>query len=199
MRYCRIIESMPEPRMSSKIVVDALGRLSQLLARERSSGPIDLLIVGGAAGMLGGSLAPGRTTIDCDVMVIVPDDERTWSILRQAAATVAREHGLAANWLNDGARAWHDTLPPDWRDRQTLALDLDSIRIFIPSRVDLIVMKIIAGRDQDLDDLRDIRPMRSELDFARRLLQHWPHEHWPHSRIDLALETLGAFDMEAVE
>jgi hypothetical protein len=214
---------MPDARLSSHLLLDALARLSQRLTVRQSSpaqemapemargmgqekardipgeaagNDFELLVVGGAAGILGGNLAPGRTTLDCDIMVVAPSDDRAWKRLRDGAMAVARELGLSSNWLNDGARAWRDTLPADWRDRRILALDLPSLRIFIPSRADFIVMKIMAGRDQDIEDLRHVAPTRDELAFARSILERWPHDHWPQSRINVALETLGAIEAE---
>ena len=35
---------------------------------------VELLLVGGAAGMLTGLLPPARTTTDCDVIAYVPED-----------------------------------------------------------------------------------------------------------------------------
>lgn len=56
-------------RMNTSTVERALTRLGESLRYHRE---IEVLLVGGAAGMLTGVFPASRTTIDCDVMVYVP-------------------------------------------------------------------------------------------------------------------------------
>ena len=85
---------MPQP-LDVSIVERALSRLGAVLEYHTD---IDILLVGGAAGLLTGVLARGRTTTDCDVMVAVPA-EGLFAVER-AAAIVAQELGLAERWFN---------------------------------------------------------------------------------------------------
>jgi len=59
---------MPDP-MNTSTVEQALRRLGAVLAYHRD---IEILLVGGAAGMVTGVLAPNRVTMDCHVMVSIP-------------------------------------------------------------------------------------------------------------------------------
>lgn len=58
-------------RMDHSVVDRALKALGE---RVQYHAPIELLLVGGAAGMLTGVLGHGRTTLDCDVMVSEPGE-----------------------------------------------------------------------------------------------------------------------------
>ena len=55
--------------MTAEEIEGALQRVGQVL---ESDIDVEILIVGGAAGMLTGVFPPTRTTTDCDVMLYVP-------------------------------------------------------------------------------------------------------------------------------
>lgn len=77
---------------------------------------VELLLVGGAAGMLSGVLPRSRTTIDCDVMLASPDE--ALGPIEDAARAMASELGLPSSWLNSDVRLRRDALPRDWRSRR---------------------------------------------------------------------------------
>lgn len=81
--------------MHASALEAALRRLGEVLGESRD---IEILVVGGAAGMLTGLLPPSRVTTDCDVMIYMPEDALTHVEL--AAEKVAGELGLVPNWLN---------------------------------------------------------------------------------------------------
>ncbi|MBL0870483.1 MAG: hypothetical protein IBJ18_07910 [Phycisphaerales bacterium] len=99
--------------MESGAVEHALERLGQRLSFRTE---VELLLVGGAAGMLTGVLPAGRTTTDCDVMVYAPEDA-TWAV-ESAAAEVAKDLGLPPTWLNSQVQIRRDVLPDDWQSRR---------------------------------------------------------------------------------
>lgn len=103
-------------RLSTTAVEQALQRLGERLDYHRD---VELLLVGGAAGMVTGVLPAQRTTTDCDVMIYVPP--KALAAVELAAEIVASELGLA-------------------------------------------------GRVQDLEDLRALRLRRDDLLFIRRYL-----------------------------
>src|SRR5665213_3681553 len=74
---------------------------------------VEILIVGGAAGMITGVLPASRTTIDCDV--ILYDPISAWTTIERIAEQVGRELGLASNWLNSDAQLRLDCLPDGWK------------------------------------------------------------------------------------
>jgi hypothetical protein len=179
-----------EPRkalsmLSGPTVRQALESLGYRLPAGRV---VDLLLVGGAGGMLAGRLPGHRTTADCDVMVCAPLE--AWDDLKAAASEVATEFGLAETWMNDGARAFRDTLLPGWEDRRELVLEAGSLRVSVPGRVDFIAMKVFAGRAQDYEDLDALNVTTEEWAFVRKAIEYWTHDHWPDSRLREALATI---------
>lgn len=129
---------------------------------------VELLLVGGAAGMLTGLLPPSRTTTDCDVMVYVP--ENAMGAIEVAAEHVARELGLAAKWLNSDVQIRPDALPDGWQTRRIRIGTWGQLSVFAVSRVDLIAMKVLAGRAQDLEDIRSMKPHPDDVEFVLRYL-----------------------------
>jgi len=63
-----------------------------------------------------------------------------------------------------------DTLPKGWKQRRIHIGDFGTLRVFAVSRVDLIAMKVIAGRAQDLEDLRALRIRPDDVSFVRAYL-----------------------------
>ena len=126
---------------------------------------VEILIVGGAAGVLIGVLRPGRTTADCDVMVYAP--AKAMGAVELAAERVAMELGFSGNWLNSDAQLRRDTLPDGWEGRRHHLGDHGNLRVYALSRLDLFAMKVVAGRPQDLDDLEAMKVRQEELRFVR--------------------------------
>jgi len=137
----------------------ALRRMGELLDRET---PVELLLVGGAAGILTGALPVDRYTIDCDVMDYAPPE--ALGAVELAAGKVAAEMSLRHDWLNSDVQIRRDTLPDGWRERRVLVGKFGRLHVYAAGRFDLIAMKIVAGRPQDLDDLGKLAPTNEELD-----------------------------------
>lgn len=151
--------------MNTTAVTRALEKLGERFSYYTE---VELLLVGGAAGMLTGLLPPGRTTADCDVMAYVP--EESMGAVENAAEQVARELGLAATWLNSNVQLRRDALPDDWQTRRIWIGTWGQIRVSAVSRVDLIAMKVLAGRAQDLEDIHSMKPRRDDVEFVLRYL-----------------------------
>ncbi len=103
---------------------------------------VDILIVGGAAGMLTNQLAKGRTTRDCDVIDCAPD--AAWQAISDIAVGIGQELGLPKNWFNSDIMIRLDCLPSDWKDRRTWVAQGPRLSVFAVSRPDLIAMKFLA-------------------------------------------------------
>jgi hypothetical protein len=151
--------------MNTSTVERALARLGEQLRYHRE---VELLLVGGAAGMLTGVLAASRTTVDCDVMAYVPREAMI--AVETAADAVARELALPANWLNSDVQLRADALPDGWDRRRVFVGEFGKLRVFAVSRIDLIAMKVLAGRAQDLEDLRAMRVRSDDVEFVRAYL-----------------------------
>lgn len=137
------------------------------------AGEVEILIVGGAAGLLTGALPPARTTFDCDVMVFVP--AQAWHAVEQAGRKAARALGLAPTWLNGEANEmFRYRLPDGWERRRRFIGLFGKLSVYAVGRMDLIAMKIIAGRPQDREDLGELRPTAAELEFVGEYLDALP-------------------------
>jgi len=155
---------------------------------------IEILVVGGAAGLLTGLLPPSRTTMDCDVMVYVPAN--SWHAVEEAAHQVGRELGLSTSWLNGVAQLRIDSLPQGWRDRRVHVADFKSLRVYAISRLDLIAMKFLAHRAQDLEDLQSLLVSADEARFARNFVSQLRGSRTPVQEIDEAIEILNEWQHE---
>ena len=99
----------------------------------------ELIVVGGAALMLGGMVPASRVTQDIDIV--------------NAPAQVMEF--APSQDINDDADTFFYYLPQGWRERSIeVPLDLCLLRVLIPSPCDLAVMKLLSGRPQDISDLR---------------------------------------------
>ncbi len=137
--------------------VNGLGRddIVSLLAdvateAERREVVISLFLVGGAAMAL--AYSSSRATKDLDG-IFEPK-----SVVNEIAAQVALqrpEYGLAADWLNDAAKSF---MPgPDPHASTLFEWAALSVRIASPRY--LFVMKALAGREVDEEDLRILYPL----------------------------------------
>lgn len=151
--------------MHTSIVEQALRRLGERLVYHCD---IEILLVGGAAGMVTGVFAPNRVTTDCDVVVYIPPD--AMSAVELAAGEVAEEMSLASTWLNSEAQIRLDALPDGWETRKILVGTYGRLRVSAASRPDLIAMKVLAGRDQDIEDLQAMRIRRDDVEFVSEYL-----------------------------
>lgn len=124
--------------------------------------PLDFVLAGGSALLLGGHLA--RTTNDADVIACDPPFDDT---LRATIATVGQELGIASTWLNDGAAAFAHFLAPDYRARCRPHGTFGKVSVVLLDRPDLILLKLMALRTADMDDLDLLAPTADELVFAR--------------------------------
>lgn len=63
-----------------------------------------------------------------------------------------------------------DALPEGWERRRVLVGEFGRLRVFAASRPDLVAMKVLAGRAQDLEDLREMRVRSDDVVFVRAYL-----------------------------
>jgi hypothetical protein len=180
---------MPDP-MNTFTVESALHRLGAVLG----DGPdIEILLVGGAAGMITGLLPPTRVTTDCDVMAYLPLD--TMATVELAAVRVAEELGLASNWLNSDVQIRLDALPDGWEQRKIAAGMFGRLKVSAVSRPDLIAMKVLAGRDQDIEDLQAIRVRSDDVEFIEAYLNMLANKGTHQDQIDGARELLASLEV----
>ena len=177
-------------QMKTSTVERALRRLGEVLDYHTE---VEVVLVGGAAGMVSGVLPAARTSTDCDVMVYKPPD--ALSAVELAAARVAEELELAENWLNSDVQLRLDALPDGWESRKIWVATHGKLRISVVSRPDLVAMKVLASRPQDLDDLRDMRVRQDEVEFVRSYLQSLSKKGTRQTQIDDAYDVLASLEV----
>lgn len=169
--YCLydLADSQFEPVMDTSTIEQALRALGTSFSYHTD---VEILLVGGAAGMLTGQFAPGRQTTDCDVMVYVP--EGAMAAVERAADEVAKSLGLTADWFNSKVQLRMDALPDGWRKRRILVGVWGQLTVFAASRIDLIAMKVLAGRVQDRDDILAMKLRSDDIPFVNEFLDGLP-------------------------
>ena len=120
-------------------LLELFGELSEEL--KIRSEHAELFVVGGAAMAL--KYDAMRTTRDIDSVF-----EPTKTV-REAAAVVARRHGLSEDWLNDGAKGF---MPAD-PDTSQIVFETEWLRVAVASPEYLLAMKLFSARpERDIED-----------------------------------------------
>ena len=127
-----------------------LQRVGRYLDEQRLTG--EILLVGGAYMTL--VLRKRDATKDVDAYFAAHAEA-----IREAAARVAREEGLPADWLNDAVKGFLYAQP----QMTTLWLECPGLRVYAPDPAYVFAMKAVAGRPEDL---RDLRALRDSLGLA---------------------------------
>ena len=135
---------------------------------------VEIVIAGGAAGMLLGIWSGDRVTEDCDIVEISPPIQPRRAIM-QAAREVAEQIGLSTHWLNDDFMSFGtlDTLPDAWQKRTVKIGTFDKLTVISLGRQDLLAMKLYAGRAIDIQDIyAQINSLTSDdIAFMREYLE----------------------------
>lgn len=129
--------------------------------------PVEILLIGGASGMLTNQLSPQRVTLDCDVMNYAPREAQ--KAVLEAAGQVADQQGLPKNWFNSKAMQMN-ILPDGWQSRKVLIAEYKNLIVYAAGRLDLLAMKFYANRPQDREDIIHMKPTPDEIDTIRKYL-----------------------------
>ena len=129
--------------LDASILIRALSRTGKLL---QTDGPAEILLIGGAAGMITTVLDGFRTTADCDVLRCHPPE--AMSAIEQAARLAANELDLPTGWLSNQAERL-DVLPDGWRGRRIYIGTWGLLTVYAAGRRDLLATKFYANRPQD--------------------------------------------------
>jgi hypothetical protein len=146
--------------MEQNDILVLLGELGERLGECKS---VEIVLVGGAAGMLTGQLQKTRVTTDCDVIRYLPEEAQQ-SVLT-AACELAKEKGLPENWLNSQVMTL-DVLPEGWHGRRVEVGAYGSLHVSAIGRLDLLATKFYAAHPRDVEDITDMAPTKEELEFV---------------------------------
>jgi hypothetical protein len=154
------------------------------LAQRDTNG--ELYLVGGAVMCLAYATRP--STQDVDALF------RPVTAVRQAAARVAMQAGLPADWLNDGVKGYLS-------DRGEFApfLELSHLKILIAQPEYLLAMKCLAFRiGAEFHDEEDVRYLLRHLDISSNdqalqvISRYYPLERFPQKTLYALAELLPA-------
>jgi predicted nucleotidyltransferase len=120
-----------------------LRMLGQELQKRQITG--EILLAGGAVMLL--KVQNREVTKDIDAYF--PSNQA--SVIRDAARVVAEREGLANDWINDGVKGFFYRQPPAER-----WAEYPGLRVYVTSLDYLFTMKAVAGRPQDIDDMKAI-------------------------------------------
>jgi len=129
---------------------------------------VEILVVGGLAGMVTGVLRPDRTTGDCDVADCSPPE--ALPEIERVALEVAGPLGLSPEWFSSRVRDLN-VLPDGWRSRRRHVGNFGELRVYAAGRMDLLCMKVLSHRVPDQEDIDDMGIRPEEIEFVRRYLQ----------------------------
>ncbi len=142
------------------------------------------LVIGGGTAMMLAYRLPVRTT-DVDAY---PREAPLDDIL-PAIRAVAKEHGLAPDWINPHFETFAYVLPPDYPSRLRPVFEGVRLRALALGVEDLLIMKCFAGREKDVGHARALLKRAPDLRFVERHLQALAEK-----RIPKAQDALDFFD-----
>jgi hypothetical protein len=184
--------------LTQEKIIEALAETGQRLDWKYE---VEIILGGAAACVLTGMLPDSLTTVDCDVLEFKPMQVRD-AVIRAAEETAAALN-LPRSWLNDGLRSLEDEqdiLPVCWQQRVRLVGVYGKLCVRSLGRLDIVAIKVYAGREKDWRhlDAMGIRP--EEIAFVREYLESLraSYRHAPNpAKIAKALAALDTFVREA--
>jgi hypothetical protein len=134
------------PGLTKDEILEALSQLNTYLVEANVIG--ELCLFGGTVMVL--VFNARLSTRDVDAIF------KPATLIRELAAKVADERGLAAHWLNDGVKGFQSTHPEVTRDSVP---QFSNLRVFRPSAEYLLAMKCLAARSSDAETAGDKNDM----------------------------------------
>ena len=148
---------------------------------ERNNAPKTALVICGGASLLAAKVVT-RATKDVDIVAFRSESGQILApvpmpdYLLAAAAAVARDLGLDAQWLNNGPSSdegglFQMGLPAGFADRLTGRVYGSRLSVYFISRTDQICFKVFSATDRggvDIADLQALKPTEAEMETAAR-------------------------------
>jgi hypothetical protein len=156
---------MHGPPLNPSQLRRALSALAALLPQDK---PAEMILIGGGAGMLSGLLPDGRQTVDVDVMDVTPPE--IFDLCCYHAPRIAEECGISPSWFDATPHTIRHTMLDGWRERTVPVGEFGPLRVRAIARIDLISLKLIAGRERDLNDLDALEVTAEEARFIVKSL-----------------------------
>ncbi|GAC1369084.1 MAG: DUF6036 family nucleotidyltransferase [Ktedonobacteraceae bacterium] len=168
--------------MNKEDIEKYLRMLGQELQKKQVIG--EILLVGGAVMLL--EVGNREVTKDIDAYF---EPKYSYEI-REAAKDIARREGLPDDWLNDGVKGFFYSQPPHKR-----WAEYPGLRVYIATLDYILVMKVIAGRPQDIEDAKALIQILqiSDAQEVFSLLAKYTKQQKLEARVQYIVEEL--FDL----
>lgn len=145
--------------LDKDLALKAFKHLDQVMLE--SDLPYTRMTVGGGASMLLAHGFPGKTN-DVDA---VPTKGASFEEIKVLAEKVAKELGIAHDWLNPYYQAFTVYLPSDAKDRATVIYNGQRLVVESLGPEDVLIMKLMAGRAKDRAHIKHLL-RKSEIDLS---------------------------------
>jgi len=147
--------------MNKEKLIASLWALDGLL-----KGELEITVCGGCAGILIHDLE--RATMGIDVI----NSQPKLSEYSEAIQSLTDSLGYNENWMNDAAKGFIDYLPGGYSTRrEKLDESFKYLTVYCIARIDYFIMKLVAGRIQDLQDIEHIQLNSPELKILEKAVK----------------------------
>ncbi len=157
--------------LTFEIMMGALSRLDELLPR-----PVTLIMGGGGAMILAHGFPLGTTDIDA-----IPKGGVDHAELDPFVKQIAREQGLAGDWLNPYFSTFSHTLPLDYETRLVEVFSGGRLKVKALGREEMLLMKCYAHRQKDVGHAKALIKAGADLEFVEDQIERLKRKGIPHS------------------
>lgn len=163
--------------MESEEVETYFQALSEELEIRKLNKPVRLALVGGVYMMF--FLKNRASTKDVDIIPLdFPDTTEpnaSTKVFRAAVNAVAKKYQLRRDWMNDVVAAFTQDL-----GALTLWRDYPNLQIYVPNAECILVLKLLAGREKDEDDILALCEMLNitTREQAQELVDRYADKGW---------------------
>ncbi|MFM1889499.1 MAG: hypothetical protein RLZZ565_256 [Planctomycetota bacterium] len=144
------------------------GAIEALAAKLPPGSSAEMTIIGGGAGMMSNLFPESRSTVDLDVLDCEPPE--ILDLCCYHAPAVAEALGISPGWFDATPLTMRHMMLPGWRNRCVDVGAFGPLRVKSIGRIDLIALKVMAGRSRDLEDLGLLKVAPGELDQVIEVL-----------------------------
>lgn len=159
--------------LTAQIMRSALQKLDDLIVIEKNANPVTLIMGGGGAMILAHGFPLATTDVDA-----VP---KGMSIeeLDPFVKKVAKDLGIAPDWLNPYFSTFAHTLPPGYGDRLIEVFKGKKLSAQALGKEEMLIMKCFAHRQKDVGHARALIKKGASVDFVEEHIESLKRKNIP--------------------